>query len=124
MRALKLTMLVASILCGSMALAERLELPAGMGGVADIGAIPCSVFSEMLGVGPLGTRHSLLTWADGYYYAQTQKTIDELLAATEQAGESWDFDRLTDHFVDYCAENPEAITRDAVISLGAQLIPN
>jgi len=111
-----------SMLFTSVALAERLELPKGMGGVADIGTIPCDVFNQMLVVGPQGTRLSLLTWADGYYYARTEKTMDELVAAAKQSGESWDFERLTDHFTEFCAANPEAITRDAVVSLGNELI--
>jgi len=111
-----------SMLSTGVALAERLELPKGMGGVADIGTVPCEVFNQMLVIGPLGTRLSLLTWADGYYYARTEKTMDELVAAAKQSGDSWDFERLTDHFTEFCAENPEAITRDAVVSLGNELI--
>jgi hypothetical protein len=110
------------LMSGNVVLAERLELPKGMGGVADIGTVPCDVFNKMLVIGPLGTRLSLLTWADGYYYARTEKTMDELVATAKQSGESWDFERLTDHFAEFCAENPEAITRDAVVSLGTQLI--
>ena len=104
------------------AIAAKLKLPQGMGGVPDIGAIPCGVFNRMLVIGPLGTRQSLLTWAGGYYYAQNGKTIDEMVTIAEKAGEPWDFDRLTDHFADYCENNPEAITREAVISLGGLLI--
>ncbi len=111
-----------SILSTDVALAERLELPKGMGGVADIGTVPCDVFNKMVVIGPLGTRLSLLTWADGFYYARTDMTMDEIVAAAKQSGESWDFERLTDHFVEFCAANPEAITRDAVVSLGTQLI--
>jgi len=111
-----------SMLSAGGAPAERLELPKGMGGVADIGSVPCEVFNQMLVIGPLGTRLSLLTWADGYYYARTDMTMDEIVAAAKQSGESWDFERLTDHLVEYCAANPEAITRDAVVSLGTQLI--
>ena len=113
---------VALLLSCNAALGERIRLPDGMGGVPDIGAIPCNVFSEMLVIGPLGTRHSLLTWANGYYYARTEKTTDELVAAAKQTGETWDFERLTDHLVEFCAENPEAVTRDAVNSLGNVLI--
>jgi hypothetical protein len=113
---------IATLLISESAVAAKLKLPQGMGGVPDIGAIPCSVFSEMLVVGPLGTRHSLLTWANGYWYAQTGKATDELLAIAEAGGDSWDFERLTDHLVAYCAANPEAVTRDAVTSLGAELI--
>lgn len=99
------------------ALGAKLRVPAGMGGVADIGAIPCSVFNEMLVIGPKGTRLSLLTWANGFLYAKHGKTLDELADAAAAEGEVWEFDRLTDHLVDFCAANPEAVTRDAVIDL-------
>jgi hypothetical protein len=123
MKKYSLALLTMSLLMfGSVTQAERLELPKGMGGVADIGTVPCDVFNRMLVIGPLGTRLSLLTWADGYYYARTEMTMDELVAAAKQSGESWDFERLTDHLAEFCAENPEAITRDAVVSLGTQLI--
>jgi len=101
--------------------AGKLQLPKGMGGVPDIGVIPCEVFTNMIKVGPLGTKRLLLTWAEGYYYARTGKTIDEILAAAEQAGETWDFTRLTGHFEAFCAANPEALTSAAVVDLGAKL---
>ena len=124
MKAFKTTLLAALIMAAfDMAAAERLRLPDGMGGVSDIGAIPCNVFTDMLVIGPLGTRHSLLTWANGYYYATTRKTLDEIIAAAKANGQTWDFERLTDHFADYCAENPDAHTRDAVTSLGSKLLP-
>jgi hypothetical protein len=110
------------LLLSDPAVAAKLKLPEGMGGVPDIGAIPCDVFSKMLVIGPLGTRLSLLTWADGYYYARTEKTMDELVAAAEKDGEVWDFDRLTDHFVGYCADNPDGITREAVRDLEKELL--
>jgi hypothetical protein len=93
-----------------------------MGGVPDIGAIPCEVFNNMMKIGPLGTRRSLLTWAEGYYHAKSGKTIDEILVDANKAGHSWDFDSLTGHFVDYCAANPEAQTSAAVIDLGERLL--
>jgi hypothetical protein len=101
--------------------AAPLKLPEGMGGVPDIGAIPCSVLTQMMVVGPKGTRLSLLTWAEGYYFAKTGKSLDEILES-RPAEEQNDFFGLTDHLVDYCAANPEVITRDAVIDLGAKLI--
>lgn len=103
-------------------LASKLKLPSGMGGVPDIGAIPCEVFNNMLVIGPLGTRRSLLTWAEGYYFAQSGKTIDELLEGAEKAGNLWDFNSLTDHLVEFCAANPDAVTSSAVIDLGEQLL--
>ncbi len=114
--------LAATLFFSNVSLAEKVELPPGMGGVPDIGAIPCRVFSEMLVIGPLGTRHSLLTWANGYYYARNGKALDELVAAAKESGEDWDFARLTEHFVAYCADNPQAITRAAVASLGEVLL--
>lgn len=100
--------------------ARELVLPAGMGGAPDIGAIPCNVFSEMLVVGPLGTRLSMLTWAEGYLYAKTELSMEELVSSANEAGENWSFDTLTDHFVSYCKANPEAITRSAAEDLANQ----
>lgn len=109
-------------LLSDVALAEKLQLPAGMGGVPDIGAIPCSVFNEMIVPGPLGTKRLLLTWAQGHYHAKTGKTFDEILDDAEKAGRSWDFDSLTGHLARFCAENPEALTSTAVADLGAKLL--
>lgn len=110
------------LLLSETVLAEKLELPPGMGGVPDIGAIPCGVFNDMIEIGPLGTKRSLLTWAEGYYFAKTGKTIDEILADTGASGKSWDFYSLTDHFVDFCAAEPQAPTSAAVIDLGERLL--
>lgn len=101
--------------------AEKLRLPSGMGGVPDIGAIPCRVFSEMIVVGPLGTKRLLLTWAEGYYRAKSGKTIDEILEDANSTGHAWNFDSLTGHLVDYCAADPEALTATAVADLGRRL---
>lgn len=109
------------LLAAAGASAGRLKMPEGMGGVPDIGAIPCSVFNQMLVVGPRGTRHSLLTWAAGYFQATTGKTLDQLVTAAEAGGQSWDWERLSGHFVSYCAANPKALTSDAVKDLGRQL---
>jgi len=119
-RTIKLLLLTAALLIVSESvLADKLQLPPGMGGVPDIGAIPCDVFNKMIVVGPLGTRRLLLTWAEGYYFAKSGKTIDEILEAADQ---SWDFDSLTGHLVDYCAADPEALTSSAVIDLGERLL--
>jgi len=119
-RTIKLLLLTAALLIVSESvLADKLQLPPGMGGVPDIGAIPCDVFNKMIVVGPLGTRRLLLTWAEGYYFAKSGKTIDEILEAADQ---SWDFDSLTGHLVDYCAADPEALTSAAVIDLGEHLL--
>ena len=117
-----LLLMVITVLLGNTASAEKLELPAGMGGVADIGAIPCGVFNDMIVIGPLGTKRLLLTWAQGYYHAKSGKSIDELLEAAEKTGQAWDFESLTGHFVAYCAANPEAFTSAAVIDLGERLL--
>lgn len=112
----------AAVACVALpAAAAPLKLPEGMGGVPDIGAIPCRVLTEMLVIGPKGTRLSLLTWAEGYYFAKTGKSLDEILEG-RPADEQNDFFGLTDQLVDYCAANPDAITREAVVELGARLI--
>jgi hypothetical protein len=122
-RFIKSLLLPASLtLLSTIASADKLMLPPGMGGVPDIGAIPCDVFNKMIVVGPLGTKRLLLTWAEGYYHAKTGKTFDEILQDVETAGQSWDFDSLTGHFVDYCAADPEAHTAAAVVDLGERLL--
>ncbi len=117
-----LSVTILMLLLGHVALADPLKLPLGMGGVPDIGAIPCEVFTKMMVVGPLGTKRSLLTWGEGYFYAKTGQTIDEILEAANTAGQSWDFDSLTAHLVNYCAEDPDAQTSAAVIDLGEHLL--
>jgi len=120
---IKICALAASfLLVCNTASAEKLKLPLGMGGVPDIGAIPCDVFNKMLVPGPLGTKRSLLTWGEGYFYAKTGKTIDEILEAAGNAGQSWDFDSLTAHLVNFCAAHPDAQTSAAVIDLGEHLL--
>ncbi len=108
-------------IAGGSASAELLKLPRGMGGVSDIGAIPCKVFSEMIVVAPQGTRLSLLTWAAGYYSATSGKALFDVVSAANTAGATWDFERLTGQLVDYCAANPEAVTSEAVKDLGRRL---
>jgi hypothetical protein len=117
-----LVLMVFTVFLGNTASAEKLQLPAGMGGVADIGAISCDVFNKMIVIGPLGTKRLLLTWAQGYYHAKSGKTIDELIETAEKTGQTWDFDSLTGHFVDYCAADPEALTSAAVVDLGERLL--
>ena len=114
--------MVTTMLLSNAVLAEKLKLPAGMGGVPDIGAIPCEVFNNMMVIGPLGTKRLLLTWAEGYYFAKSGKTMDEIIESAAQAGQTWDFDNLTGHLVDYCAADPEALTSAAVVDLGEQLL--
>lgn len=115
---------LAGLLCalaGGGASAELLRLPPGMGGVSDIGAIPCEVFSQMTVVAPQGTRLSLLTWAAGYYAGTSGKTLAEAVAAANTTGARWDFDSLTGHLVAHCAAHPGAVTREAVQDLGRKL---
>lgn len=116
-----LASIVILCLCQAVA-ADRIELPDGMGGVPNIGAIPCEVYSKMLVYGPQGTRLSLLTWAEGYFFAKTGKTLSEILADAPDGDDTHDFYAITDRFVDYCAANPEAITSEAVMALGGQLV--
>jgi len=122
-RTIKLVVgLVFTVLLSQAASAEKLQLPPGMGGVPDIGAIPCDVFNKMIVVGPLGTKRLLLTWAEGYFYAKSGQTIDEIIEAAEQTGQTWDFDSLTGHLAAYCAADPEALTAAAVEDLGEHLL--
>jgi hypothetical protein len=112
----------AGLLCTAVALAgEKLVMPRGMGGVPDIGAIPCSVFNEMTVVGPLGTRHSLLTWSAGYLQALTGKSLQEVVDGADSGNAPWTYDRLADALAGYCAKNPQALTRDAAASLSRSL---
>lgn len=120
----KIKLLLASAVFACLsASAGQIQLPSGMGGVPNIGAIPCSVFNEMLVIGPKGVRHSLLTWAEGYFFARTGQTLDEIIEGTPDADESYDFYGITDRFVDFCATNPDALTRDAVLAFGGELTP-
>jgi len=122
-RTIKLLVLMTfTVLLGNTASAEKLQLPPGMGGVPDIGAISCDVFNKMMVIGPLGTKLLLLTWAQGYYHAKSGQTIDEILKAAQEAGQPWDFDSLTGHLADYCAANPEALTSAAIVDLGERLL--
>ncbi len=110
-----------STLTAGTSAAKEIMLPDGMGGVPDIGTIPCSVFTQMLVIGPLGTKHSLLTWAEGYLYAKTDRSMEELVSEANAAGAGWNFTALTDHFVSYCQEHPEAVTKSAVQDLAGKL---
>lgn len=101
------------------ALADRLRMPEGMGGVPDIGAIPCSLLNEMVQRAPLGTRHSLLTWAAGYLTAHTGLTLQQVV--DQAPGGAWNYDSLATTLGDYCAGNPDRATRDAVLNLASQL---
>lgn len=114
--------LAALILPGLAPAADPIELPPGMGGVPDIGAVPCSVFSNMLVIGQKGVRHSLLTWTEGYLFARTGKTLDEIILAAPEDARPYDFFGITDRFIEFCADNPEALTRDAVLAFETELL--
>ena len=100
---------------GSPLQAAPLALYPGMGGVPDMGAIHCRTFNEMYPAGPNGLRQAILYWTGGYVYAQTGKTLDEVLAAPGMG--TWNFETLTDHIVEFCKAQPDAPVPFAVIDL-------
>lgn len=99
------------------AAAGPLKLRPGMTGVADLGAIDCAMFNHMYPAGPTGMEQAVLTWAEGYFYARSGRTMDELLAAQPPGARDWDFDALTGHIVAFCADRPEAPLPAAVQDL-------
>ena len=103
--------------------AEPLSLRPGMTGVPDLGAIDCATFNHMYPAGPTGMEQAVLTWAEGYFFARSGKTMDELLAAQPADAPHWDFDALTGHIVQFCAARPEAGVPEAVTDLWRQLAP-
>jgi len=121
---IRMFVLVAMLLGSSIinnALAEgQLKLRPGMGGVADIGASDCALFTEMHYNGPTGMQHHVLTWVQGYVFAKTGANIDAILAKLPE-NNGWDFDSLSSVFVDYCKENPEAKVSEAAIALWTTL---
>ncbi|MEZ5562830.1 MAG: hypothetical protein R3F27_07750 [Gammaproteobacteria bacterium] len=112
---------LALLLAAGSASAEKLVMPRGMGGVPDIGAIPCEVYNDMMRIGPLGTRHSLITWSAGYLNAVTGKSLQEVVNAADRTGPAWTYDRLGDELTAFCKANPKALTRDAVLSVARAL---
>lgn len=120
MRRACLMLLIAPIL----ALASGpLTLRPGMTGVPDLGAIDCAMFNHMYPAGPTGMEQAVLTWAEGFFYARSGKTIDELLAAQPAAARDWDFGSLTGHIVEFCQASPDAPLPDAVRDLWQALNP-
>ncbi len=99
---------------------EGIKLRPGMMGVADIGGSTCKLFNDMHPFGPAGMEHHVLTFAQGYIYAQAGTTIDGVLAKLP-AGHGWDFDSLTGFLVDYCAKNPDELVGEAAVALAAEL---
>jgi hypothetical protein len=100
--------------------AGPLTLRPGMTGVPDLGAINCETFVHMYPNGPTGMSQAVLTWSQGYFYALTGKTTDEILAPLPEES-AWDFDSLTGHIVDYCEEHPEVPLPEAVKDLWTAL---
>ncbi|MCL4790852.1 MAG: hypothetical protein KJ040_02245 [Gammaproteobacteria bacterium] len=112
---------LALLLAACGASAETLVMPRGMGGVPDIGAIPCSVYNEMVRIAALGSRHSLITWSAGYLQAVTGKSLQDAVNAADRPGSTWTYNRLGDELTAFCKANPEALTRDAVLSVAQAL---
>jgi len=113
--------LVVSIAAGQSLLADsEVRVRPGMMGVADIGVQDCATFSDMHYHGPAGMEHQVLTWVQGYIFAQTGANIDALLAAIP-GDNGWNFDTLTGVFVDYCKAHPEAPVSEAAIALWTTL---
>ena len=101
--------------------AQKLTLRPGMTGVPDLGAISCATLTHMHPAGPTGTEQALLTWAQGYLYARTGQTMDEILAGLPADAPAWTFDRLAGHLVEFCAANPEAQVPEAAADLARAL---
>ena len=116
--------ILALLVSGSALAAGPLALRPGMGGVADLGAITCAKYMEIHPWGPAGMEQAALTWAEGYMFARSGMTMDEILAAQPTDGPDWNFDTLTGHIVDYCATRPDASVPEAVASLWEELRPS
>lgn len=117
------TAAVAVFLANGALAADRLTLKPGMGGVPDLGAIRCATFTKILPEGPTGFRQAVLTWAEGYFYGRSGRTIDEVLAGVPAGLPAWTFDTLTDHIIGYCTANPDAPLPAAVQDLWTRLSP-
>lgn len=114
---IRILTLVALFAASNVLLADGpLKLRPGMMGAADIGGSDCALFNEIHPYGPTGLQHQVLTWTQGYIFAETGQTIDEVLAELPP-GNGWDFDSLTGYIVDYCAENPEVRVSTAAVAL-------
>mgnify|MGYP003462191156 CR=1 FL=1 len=79
------------------------------------------VYSEMVRIAPLGSRHSLITWSAGYLQAVTGKPLQEVVNAADRTGPAWTYARLGDELTAFCKSNPKALTRDAVLSVARAL---
>ena len=118
--ALALTMCVL-ISGGTVSADSEVRLRPGMMGIADIGKQTCETFNDMHYHGPAGMEHQVLTWVQGYIFANTGSNIDALLAAIDGGDNGWNFDTLTGVFVGYCKANPEAPVSEAAIELWKKL---
>jgi len=114
------TMVVCVLLptTSSFAASEPLQLDPGLAGFADLGAIQCDYFIELLPIGPKGFRQSLMTYAQGFVYAKSGKTIDQILAGQAQ---SWTYNSLSEEMVQYCRANPSKSIPDAAAHLWSAL---
>jgi hypothetical protein len=109
-------------LCAISAARAEYALPPGMTGVADLGAIDCGTFNAMYPNGPTGMSQAVLAWAQGYIYAESGQTLDEVIAGLP-ADNAWDFFSLSSFVVEFCAQQPDAPLPDAVAALWARLRP-
>lgn len=110
---------VVAVGVGTPLQAAPLALYPGMGGVPDMGAIRCETFNAMYPNGPNGLRQAILYWTEGYVYAQTGKTLDEVLASPGIG--TWNFTTLTDHIVEFCRAQPDVPVPLAVIDLWGRI---
>lgn len=118
-RTIRWMTLLAAMAATSTVSSGQIELKPGMMGVADVGSTSCAVFSDMHYHGPVGARQQVLTWFQGYVYAEAGQSLDAVLAARSKTG--WDFDALTGYVVGYCEKDPSATVADGVVALWAEL---
>lgn len=104
----------------ALAASDPLQMDPGMAGFADLGTIQCDYFVELLPIGPKGFRQSLMTYAQGFVFAKSGKTFDQVLAGQ---GKSWTYNSLSEEMVQYCRANPEKSIPDAAAHLWSELSP-
>lgn len=106
------------VLSAATATAAEFRLNPGMTGFPDLGAVTCAEYVDLFPIGPTGLRQAAMTWAQGYFYARSEQTTDEILAGQAQ---KWTFNSLTNEIVAYCEDNPDARIPDAVKDLWVTL---
>lgn len=106
---------------GAAGAAEPFRLRPGMGGLADPGAVTCGYLNGLYEGGPTGFRQMLLYWTEGYFFAKSGQTLDQVLATAP--GGPWTFDSLTGRLVEFCAANPGAPVPAAAEDLWRTLQP-